>query len=74
MCLDPIYNNPPPPPSHSLRKDALVAFARSQLVDIYVHQLDHPVWIIRAVEGRSMDQQVHIAYQSYEHCERRALS
>ena len=57
--------------THSLshaQPDALVAFARSQHVDIFVHQLDQPVWIIRAVEDQSMADQYHLAYTSYQHC------
>lgn len=56
-------------PGEYAGNDALVAFARAAHVDIYVHQLDQPVWIVRAVEGKVMGEQLHIAYQSYEHCE-----
>eukprot|EP00045_Choanoeca_perplexa_P010496 m.106294 g.106294 ORF g.106294 m.106294 type:complete len:275 (-) comp15297_c0_seq1:1158-1982(-) len=45
----------------------LVAYARDSGHDLYVHQLDNPVWIIRAREGREAARQLHIVYYDWEH-------
>ncbi|KAJ3340934.1 OTU domain-containing protein 3 [Gonapodya sp. JEL0774] len=46
----------------------VVAFARAQAVDVAVHQLGQPVWIVRAREdGRPAGRMIHIVYHRWEH-------
>ncbi|KXS11699.1 cysteine proteinase [Gonapodya prolifera JEL478] len=46
----------------------VVAFARAGSVDVAVHQMRQPVWIVRAREdGRPVGRMIHIVYHSWEH-------
>ncbi|EDQ86478.1 uncharacterized protein MONBRDRAFT_10797 [Monosiga brevicollis MX1] len=47
---------------------ALVAFVQAYQVDVFVHQVGKPVWILRAAaDNRPAARQMHIIYYDWEH-------
>jgi hypothetical protein len=46
---------------------ALVAYASAAGVDVCVHQLGQPIWIVQAEECRAAERQLHVVYYDWEH-------